>query len=189
MGRSEPSIIVVSGIQGAGKTTVGRLLAQRFERGVHVEADALQRMIVSGGQGVEGVGVISDEAGRQLRLRLRNMCLLGRSFLEAGFTAALDDIIIGFRLQHLREEMAGLPYYLVVLVPRVEVVNRRDAARGHTVGEDWGYYLDAELRKTMAGVGLWVDSSEQTPEETVHEIRRRVWSEGWIAPGVQQVAG
>ena len=95
-------IIVVSGIQGAGKTTIGRLLAGRFTRGVHIEADALQRMIVSGGQWVSEVGDPQGEAARQLRLRLHNACLLARSFAEAGFTAVVDDIIIGDRFGQLR---------------------------------------------------------------------------------------
>ena len=42
------AIFVISGTQGAGKTTVAGLLARRFERGVHVSADTLQKMIVSG---------------------------------------------------------------------------------------------------------------------------------------------
>ena len=45
-----PRIIVVTGIQAAGKSTVARMLAQRFGRGVHIEADVLQQMIVSGGE-------------------------------------------------------------------------------------------------------------------------------------------
>lgn len=34
-------IILITGIQAAGKSTVAQLLAQRFERGVHVEGDVL----------------------------------------------------------------------------------------------------------------------------------------------------
>lgn len=44
---AQPGIIVLTGIMAAGKSTVARLLAQRFVRGVYIEADALQRMIVS----------------------------------------------------------------------------------------------------------------------------------------------
>jgi len=31
------------------------------------------------------------------------------------------------------------------------------------------------LRATMSGIGLWLDTSEQTPEETVEEILQRLW--------------
>ncbi len=175
---AEPAIIVVTGIQGAGKSTVGALLAARFERGAFVEADALQKMIVSGGEWAtetgEPGGPMTEETRRQLRLRLRNACLLARSFREAGFTAVIDDIIIGERWDHLREDLAGLPFYFVVLAPEVETVITRDAGRPKTVGAGWAEHLDGELRRTMAGAGLWVDGTRQTAEETVDEIMRRL---------------
>jgi predicted kinase len=168
---TQPAIIVITGIQAAGKSTIARLLAARFERGAHVEADVLQRMVISGGEWVGDPGPPSAEAGRQLRLRLKNMCLLGKSFFDHGFSVVLDDIIIGDRWRHIQEELEGYPFTLVVLAPTTEVVLDRDANRGKPpLGVRWAEYLDAELRRTMAGVGTWIDSSGQTPDDTVDQI-------------------
>ncbi|GHO46186.1 phosphotransferase-like protein [Ktedonospora formicarum] len=167
-------IILVTGIQAAGKSTVSHLLAERFERGVHVEADTLQHMIVSGSEGAKEPGELSGETARQYELRQRHMCLLGRSFLEAGFTVVLDDIITGEEWPTVQAHLYSLPYTLIVLAPRVEVVaQQRDRNRSkRPLGEDWAVYLDDVLRTTMNGIGYWIDSSEQTPEETVDEILR-----------------
>lgn len=175
----DPALLVVTGIMAAGKSTIARLLAQRFARGVHVEADVLQRMIVSGGVWVSQPGEPDGEAAQQLRLRLKNACLLARSFFEAGFTVVIDDIIMGDRWTHLQEELRGLPFSLVILAPRVDVVARqRDLNRPKDPqGDAWAAYLDHALRTTMANVGLWIDSSEQTPEETVEYILQRLQSE------------
>src|SRR6266516_5710344 len=159
----QPALIVVTGIMAAGKSTIAHLLAQRFERGVHVEADVLQRMIVSGGAWVSQPGEPAGEAAQQLRLRLKHMCLLGRSFFEAGFTVVIDDIIMGDRWKHLQEELHGLPFSLVVLAPQVNVVaSQRDVNRSKDPqGHAWAAYLDRALHTTMAGIGLWIDTSEQ----------------------------
>jgi chloramphenicol 3-O-phosphotransferase len=172
MSGSNPRIIAITGIQAAGKSTVARLLAQRFERGVHIEADVLYQMIVTGRVLPEKPGIMPPEAERQLRLRLRNACLLARSFYEAGFSVVIDEIIIGERFDHLKEDLAGLPFDLAVLAPRPEVVAKeRDPGREKRVlGEKWATYLDRELQATMAGTGIWIDNSDQTPEETVSEI-------------------
>lgn len=52
---------------------------------------------------------------------------------------------------------------------------QRDQNRPKTPqGKAWAEYLDRELRATMAGIGLWVDSSQQMPEETVDYILRHL---------------
>lgn len=173
-----PTLFVISGTQGAGKSTVARLLAGRFERGARVSADALQRMIVAGGRWPEG-RTMSPEAEQQLRLRLKHACLLGRSFVSAGITAVLDDIVIGDRLDHLVEELAGSRFVLVMLTPRAEVVRAREASRGTMLWEQWEW-LDEVIRTGTRRIGLWLDTSELTPEETVDEILRRAWTEGLI---------
>jgi chloramphenicol 3-O-phosphotransferase len=121
------------------------------------------------------------------------MCLLGASFYEAGFSVVLDDIIIGERWAQLQEDLAGYPVTLVVLAPSVEAVIERDRARGkRTLGEDWARYLDGELRRTMRGVGLWIDSTGQTADETVEAIVRTLRpadAAGWAVAGGVEMAG
>jgi predicted kinase len=176
-----PALFVVSGTQGAGKSTVARLLAGRFERGAWISADALQQMIVSGGRWPEA-REMSAEAERQLRLRLRHACRLGRSFVEAGFTAVIDDIVVGERVEHLLAEMAGQPFVFVMLTPRPEVVRQREEGRGTRLWREWEW-LDDEIRRRTRPLGLWLDSSDQTPEETVEAILARAWREGVVEGG------
>lgn len=170
-------IIVITGVQGAGKSTIGPLLAARFKRSAFIDADDLHWMIVSGQNWITDPGdEIAPEAANQLRLRLHNGCLLARSFRDAGFTAVAVDIIMGERWGHLKEELRGVPFYFVVLAPDVDTVIVREASRGKKtlLGPAWAHYLDQEFRKTMAGIGIWIDTSKQTPEETVDEIMRRL---------------
>lgn len=186
MGETERGrIIVVSGMQGAGKSTVSAALAARFDRGAHVSADMLQRMIVSGGvwpaaENVDEHGVVQGAAAHQLRLRLRNACVLAASFADAGVTAVIDDIVIGRRVEQLLDEMAGRPFGFVMLTPRLDVVREREAGRGTSLHEAWGW-MDDEIRERTRRIGLWVDSSEQTAEETADEIVRRL-GEAAISP-------
>jgi predicted kinase len=171
-----PRIYLVTGIPGAGKTTVARALAARFDMGVHIEADLLQRMIVSGGEWPIPPGP-SGEALRQIKLRYHHGAVLARSFHNAGFTVAIDDVVLGEMAGVYRAYLEGVATYLIVLAPRIDVVAERDAGRDKNVFDVWGY-LDAVLRETMADVGAWIDTSEMTVEETVDEVLRRVPDEG-----------
>ena len=174
--RERRAIYLVSGIPGAGKTTVARLLAQRFQRGVHIESDLLQTMIVTGGLWPDGEP--QEEAHRQLRLRGKHACMLADSFFEAGFTPVIDDVVIGSRLDEFRSDIRNRPLLFIVLAPSLEAVRKRDAERPEKhVFDTWGH-LDDALRNETPRIGLCIDSSDMTPAETVEEILRRAWAEG-----------
>lgn len=179
----EPLLFVISGTQGAGKSTVAQALARRFERGAWVSADALHKMILSGGRWPEGAEMSAD-AALQLALRLKHACLLGRSFVAAGITAVIDDIIIGDRLDALLHELAGTRFVFVMLRPRLEVVQQREAERGTALWQQWAWLDDVVERETQR-LGLWLDTSDQTVEQTVDEILARAWTDGIVdAPPV-----
>lgn len=165
---------LISGVPGAGKTTTSRVLAGRFERGVHIEGDVLSfDFVVTGLPAPHGEN--ADPAGwhRHMIMRRQHMCHLADSFGESGFTPVLDDVVTGraeldLHLQLLRTR----PFHFVVLAPHIEVAAARDAARDKQVFEEWRH-LDAELRANLAGVGLWLDTSELTVDEVVDQVLGR----------------
>lgn len=171
-------IYIVSGIPGAGKTTVSRLLARRLERGVHIESDLLQEFIAAGWPDERKK---PDEWRRQLRLRTRNASLLADSFFEAGFTPVIDDVVIGSRLDDFRHELRSRPILFIMLMAALEVVERRDAGRNDKhVFERWRH-LDDDVRHHMPRVGLWVDTSQMTADEAVETILDRAWPEAILS--------
>jgi chloramphenicol 3-O-phosphotransferase len=172
-------VLLVSGVPGAGKTTVSRLLAAALPRTALIPGDDIHELLVSGRvyMGIQP----GEEADRQLDLRDRNIAALADNFDAYGFLPIVDDVFVyRLRLRRLLSYMTARPVFLVQLAPTPEVARQRDAKRPEkTVFHLWSH-LDGVLRAEMAGLGLWVDSSRLTAEQTAEAVLREVWQAGRI---------
>ncbi|MYT06173.1 MULTISPECIES: AAA family ATPase [Streptomyces] len=163
-------VVLVTGVMAAGKSTVAQALAERLPRAAHVRGDVFRRMIVSGRE--EYTPGASDEAVAQLRLRHRLSAATADAYAEAGFTAVVQDVVLGEDLTAYVGLVRTRPLYVVVLAPDAGTVAARETARTKTgYGPAWTVAaLDEALRESTPPVGLWLDSSAQTPAQTVEAI-------------------
>lgn len=160
---------IINGIPGSGKTTTARALAARFPRAAHIEGDKIQDLIVSGSVS-PGQKPDSEEAS-QIKLCVKNQCLLAQSFLDAGFVPIIDYVIISN--ERVREYQALLPKVhlrLVTLNPDTSTALERDRLRPEkTVASSWTH-LQQTMQEMLYPTGVWIDNSALTIEETVDRI-------------------
>lgn len=116
------------------------------------------------------------EARRLLDLRYRLSALTASEYATAGFTTIVQDNMYGDDVERWLETVRAEAKYLVVLRPRIEVVEARDAHRRRTTGKvayRGGFtpaINDEHVASTRHDRGLWLDTSDQSPEQTVGEI-------------------
>jgi chloramphenicol 3-O-phosphotransferase len=167
-------VVLITGISASGKSTVAQLLAERFARGVHVRGDQFRAMVASGREEMREHP--TDEAWRQLRLRYTLGALITDRYFDAGFSVVVQDVVLGPALADYVDAVASRPLYVVALCPRAEVVEEREARRAkraYGAGMLSARALDASLREETPRLGLWLDTSDQTPAETVDAIVSR----------------
>ena len=128
--------------------------------------------MISGGVLPDASG-ISTEAARQLRLRLRNACLLARSFRDSGFNVIVDDIVAAGWYDDLVADLEGIPFGFIMLLPDFEHVKARWRAMSSPFAEAWDW-IDEDIRARTPRVGLWLDTTHLTPEATADAIFERL---------------
>jgi predicted kinase len=165
--------VIVSGMPGAGKSTVTALAARLLPRAAQVKGDDVNQMILSGR--VWFMGMPRDEALRQYELGKRNMCALTNNFVDFGFTVLMDTVVQDrAMLDLLLALMSPRPARLVILAPGVEVCQHRNATRHPDEQFQFdGYeHLEADMKDHLGDIGWWFDTSALTPEETAEQLVR-----------------
>jgi cytidylate kinase len=179
--QGSPAVILVTGIQAAGKSTVAQLLAERLSQSVHVRGDLFRRMIINGR--ADMTPDPSSEAVRQLRLRYQLAAMVSDAYFQAGFTVIVQDVILGPHLAEMTAMIRSRPLLIIVLAPQISAIADREKNRGKTAYGTWAIrQLDDMLRHQTPRLGLWLDTSRQTAAETADEVLSRAWDEARI-PG------
>ena len=167
-----PGCVIVSGMPGAGKSTVTRLAAGLFPRAARVGGDDVNLMIGSGF--VWFMGKPTDEALRQDELCKRNMCSLASNFVDFGFTVLMDSVLVDRpELDFFLALLSPRPVRLVILAPGIDVCRRRNDMRD--AGQE---LLGRLLRCQRCGV---------EPPGAVAELPRHVGFEPLISVEVEPV--
>ena len=172
------AIWLITGAQASGKSTVAEALAERFERGVHVRGGQFYRWAVRGWVHFDDRQQ-AEEARRLLDLRYRLSALVADEYAAAGFTTVVQDNIYGPDVEAWLARIRARPTHLVVLRPPVKVLEQRHEERRRATGKvayRAGFSAadnDRDLVTTPQGLGLWLDTSTQSVDETVDEILRR----------------
>ena len=161
-------IFMITGVMAAGKSSIAQNLAEHLSPSLHLRGDVFRRMIVNGRK--EMSSEPDAEALRQLHLRYRSASETARIYSKAGFNVIYQDVAIGSVLNEVVPMYKGLPLHVIVLCPNKETIEKREQERSKT---GYGGVTVEQLQIALANtprIGLWVDSSDQTVEETVTAI-------------------
>ncbi|MBI1279087.1 MAG: phosphotransferase [Anaerolineaceae bacterium] len=153
----------------AGKSTIAQAAAERLPKSVHLRGDLFRRMMINGQVAIQPP--LSDEALGQLRLRYQLAAQAADTYCAAGFTVVYQDVIIGEILNEVVALHQRWPLYVVVLCPSPAAALERDANRHKQTYSGWTPEgLDASLRDETPKIGLWLDTTSLTVDETVDAI-------------------
>lgn len=163
-------VILIVGVPGAGKSTVARALAARYDRSACIDGDFVQHGFTVSGLVPPDQGP-AEESHRQMHLRWRNCAALADNFVDDGFTVVVEHAASDrYWIDFFEDVLRARPLSVIVLAPTREVAIERDRSRPEKQVAHLFDHMDADLRINLADTGWWLDTSNLTVEQTVDAL-------------------
>jgi predicted kinase len=165
---------------GAGKSTVGRLVARHFPKCLFIQVDELREKMVKGYARPEG-GVFTQEVMQQFQMARSTAIYMARLYAGQGVDVVIDDVCAPPNFVEQYGTLFEMPeVHRVLLYPKAAVVIERIKQRGGPLEHIKYVTVIYNFLDAMPKDG-WVvlDSSEWTIERTANELLSNIG----VAPG------
>jgi hypothetical protein len=169
-------IVLITGMAGSGKSTVGRRVAEHFARSLLIPVDQLREMMVNGlavpGEAWTTEAVAQFQRARSTTIYMANM------YASEGVDVVIDDVCVPDIFAEQYAALWRLPNaYRVLLMPTAAALIRRIRQRGGP----WDHVLIEYVPQVYSYLepmdkAGWIvlDSGEWTVEQTVEAVLARI---------------
>ena len=165
------NIIFITGMAGAGKSTVGRLVARHFPKCLFIQVDELREKMVKG-YAIPEDGIFTEEVIQQFQMARSTAIYMARLYAGHGVNVVIDDVCVPPNFVEQYAALFEIPeVHRVLLYPKADVVIERIKQRGGPFEHIKYVPVIYNYLESMSKDG-WIilDSSEWTIEQTVIEV-------------------
>lgn len=152
------SILILTGPAGAGKNTIGQILAKKRSRCAVIDVDTVRHMVVQ----PHHAPWSGEEGKAQLRLGIKNACMLAKNFQTENFDVIILDVVNNWSLNFYKESL--VEFKVVLLLPTLGEVKKRNKNREFTLEESRVEQLYKE-QEEFTGFDEKIDNTNISPEE------------------------
>lgn len=170
-------IVLITGANGAGKSSVSSALALKTGQCALIKVDDLRRM--EAGVSLK-TPIQGDAAKLQTSLAIKNTCALTNNFYESGLSVVVDCVTREEDLKQYLELLKDKQVKVFLLLPKIEILLKRFNERGGAndiLQKRTENLYTKFLTEKDSSYWTVIDSSNQTLEETVEQIYKKITTE------------